>query len=213
MCGKSLASPWWAALPSGNQVIMLLMAGTFAAQMLLDPGATRMSVLVLTRCSVLGLLGYMWLHMGMVHLVENLLTLWIFGRCVYPRLGGVLYAFAYVVTGVAAGFVHMMYDGRPIIGASGAIMGVLAMHVVICFRQFGGLGPWLILMWFLATLGAGIVGDFPGAYMAHIGGFLSGMVLAFLLVVFRAVECDRMDHAFVCLEMNGTPVRMDRRPD
>jgi len=179
--------------PFGNYAVMLLTTCAFAAQMLLDPGAYYLSSLVLERWSVSGLLGHMWLHMTMVHLVGNLLTLWIFGHYVCPKLGHVTYALAYVAAGVAAGFVHLAYDGRPVIGASGAIMGILGMYVVICFRQFSGLGPWLILVWFLTTLGAGIVGGFPASYVSHVGGFLGGMILAVGLVSFRLVNLESAD--------------------
>lgn len=206
MEGEALTSRQSRTLfPAANYTVMLAMTCVFAVQMLLDPGATRLSGLVLAGYSAPGLLGHMWLHMSMVHLVGNLLSLWVFGRCVSPKVGGLLYVLAYVAAGVGAGFVHMKYDGRPVIGASGAIMGVLAMHVVICFRQLGRLGPWLILTWFLATLGVGLVGDFPCSYMAHIGGFLSGMVVAFCLVVFRAVDYDRTDGALLAVLRIGVP--------
>lgn len=181
--------------PSGNYAIMMIAACIFAVQMILDPGAQYLSSLILDRWSTPGLLGHMWLHMTAIHLVGNLITLWVFGYQLCPRLGSAKYLLAYVGTGVAAGFVHLMYDGRPVIGASGAIMGILGMYVVLCFRQLSSLGPWLILAWFLATLGAGMLGGFPAAYMAHIGGFLSGMVLAFCLMIFKIADSDRTDPA------------------
>jgi len=181
--------------PLGNYAIMMVIACIFAVQMILDPGAHYLSSLILDKWSMPGLLGHMWLHMTTVHLVGNLVTLWLFGYYVCPRLGSAKYLLAYVGVGIAAGFVHLMYDGRPVIGASGAIMGILGMYVVLCFRQLSSLGPWLILAWFLATLGAGMLGGFPAAYMAHIGGFLSGMALAVFLMVFRIVDSDRTDPA------------------
>jgi membrane associated rhomboid family serine protease len=105
--------------------------------------------------------------MTMAHLVGNLVTLWVFGRYVCPNMGNVPYALAYIAAGLGAGLVHIAYDGRPVIGASGAIMGVLGLYVVLCFEQFGRLGPWLILVWFLATLAAAVIGGSPDAYAAH----------------------------------------------
>jgi len=192
--------------PLGNYAIMTITACIFAIQMILDPGAHYLSSLILDRWSMPGLFGHMWLHMTAVHLVGNLLTLWVFGRYVCPRLGGAKYILAYVGTGVAAGFIHLIYDGRPVIGASGAIMGILGMYVVICFRQLSRLGPWLILAWFLATLGAGMLGHFPAAYMAHVGGFLSGMVLALCFLVFRIVDSDRTDPALQAM-LNPGPAK------
>jgi membrane associated rhomboid family serine protease len=182
-----------AEMPLGNYVIMLLMTGAFAVQMLFDPEATRLSGLVLQTWSLPGLFGHMWLHLSMLHLVGNLVTLWVFGYYVCPRLGNVTYVAAYVAAGTAAGLVHLAYDGRPVIGASGAIMGVLGMHVVICYRQLSGLGPWLILAWFLATLSAAVVGGSPAAYAEHIGGFLAGMLLAVGLMFCRVADAGRTD--------------------
>ncbi len=198
------------AVPFSNYAIMLVTTFAFAVQMLWDPGAQHLRGLVLENGSMLGLLGYMWLHLGMVHLVGNLVTLWIFGHYVCPRLGDATYIVAYLAAGAVAGLVHLAYDGRPMIGASGAIMGVLGMHVVICFRQFGSLGPWLILVWFLTTLGAGVVGNFPAAYISHIGGFLAGMALAVCLMVLGLANIDAADPGLVML-LGSTAARSRRR--
>ncbi len=185
--------------PFGNYAVMLLTACAFAVQMLLDPDAHYLRGLVLERWSLPGLLGHMWLHLTSIHLVGNLLTLWIFGHYVCSKLGNVTYAITYVGAGVVAGLAHIACDGRPVIGASGAIMGVLGMYVILCFRQFGPLGPWLILVWFLVTLGAGLTGGFPAAYMSHVGGFLGGIALAVGLVALRRVDVEASDPEFVTL--------------
>lgn len=182
-----------------NYVILLLISSVFDVQMIVDPQATYLSGMVLEKWSLLGLLGYMWLHMTTVHLVGNLLALWVFGLYVCPKLGHRAYVLGYVLAGVAAGMVHMAYDGRPVIGASGAIMGVLGMCVVFCFAQLGRLGPWLILIWFLATIAAAIAGDLPAAYVSHIGGFLSGVVLAFCFIIFGIGDSKQTDPALLVL--------------
>ncbi len=198
-------------MPLGNYAVILLIACAFAAQMLLDPGAQHLKGLILERCAIPGLLGHMWLHMTAAHLVGNLITLWIFGYYVCPRLGHLTYGLAYVAAGVGAGLVHLACDGRPVIGASGAIMGVLGMHVVICYGQFGRLGPWLILAWFLATLTAGIIGHFPAAYMAHVGGFLSGMALAVCLTICRRANRDQTDPALLVALRSPSGARSSAR--
>jgi len=180
------------AIPLGNGIIMLAMTGAFAVQMLLDADAKYLAGLVLRTWSIRALLGHIWLHMTAVHLVGNLITLGIFGRYVCPRMSALTYVVAYAAAGFGAGLVHVACDGRPVIGASGAIMGVLGMYVVICFRQLSGLAPWLILVWFVATLTVGAVGGFPAAYMAHVGGFLTGMVLAVCLTLCRLARCDQI---------------------
>lgn len=177
-------------LPAGNYIVMMLVTVTFAIQMLGDPKQQYLNGFILKHLTFTSIFGYMWLHMSMVHIAGNLITLWIFGRKVSLKISDASYVLYFIVLGVAAAAVHVCYDGRPTIGASGAIMGVLGMHVVLCFRQFGILGPWLILLWFLLNLAAGIIGNCPTTYMAHAGGFLAGMFLATLLIVFKVAECD-----------------------
>lgn len=177
-------------LPASNYFVMMLASVTFAIQMICDPKQQYLNGLILERLSFSAVLGYMWLHMSGTHIVGNLITLWIFGRYVSLKMGNVNYLLSYVCLGIAAAAVHVLYDGRPAIGASGAIMGVLGMHVVLCFRRLGALGPWLILVWFLLNLAAGIVGGFPTTYMAHVGGFVAGIILANVLILLDIARCD-----------------------
>ena len=177
-------------LPAGNYIVMMLATVTFTIQMIGDPKQQYLNGYILKHLTLSSTFGYMWLHMSMVHIVGNLITLWIFGRNVSLKISDASYVLSYILLGIAAAAVHVYYDGRPTIGASGAIMGVLGMHVVLCFRQFGVLGPWLILIWFLLNLTAGIIGGYPTTYMAHAGGFLAGMILASLLVIFKVAKCD-----------------------
>ena len=177
-------------LPAGNYIVMMLATVTFAIQMTGDPKQQYLNGFILKHLTFSSMFGYMWLHMSMAHIVGNLITLWIFGRHVSLKISDASYVLSYILIGIAASAVHVYYDGRPTIGASGAIMGVLGMHVVLCFRQFGILGPWLILIWFLLNLTAGIIGGYPTTYMVHAGGFLAGMILATLLVIFKVAKCD-----------------------
>jgi len=194
------SNPFVMAQPvMGNYALMLLIACVFYIQMLFDPDAEYLSGMVLEEWSASGLFGHMWLHMTPVHLVGNLVTLWVFGYHVCPTLGNRAYAVGYVAAGAIAGLVHMTCDGRPVIGASGAIMGVLGMHVVTCFGRLGRFAPWLIFIWFMATVGAGMVGSFPAAYMAHVGGFLSGMVLSVCFIIFRIGNSDGTDPALLAI--------------
>jgi membrane associated rhomboid family serine protease len=183
--------------PAGNYIVMMLATVTFAIQMAGDPKQQYLNGLILDHLSFSSVLGHMWLHMSMTHIVGNLITLWIFGRHVSMKIGNSKYFLAYMCLGVAAAGVHILCDGRPTIGASGAIMGVLGMHVVLCFRHFSALGPWLVLAWFLLNLTAGIIGGFPTTYMAHVGGFLAGIVLANVLILLNVAECDETEQSLV----------------
>jgi membrane associated rhomboid family serine protease len=187
---KSVRSQEW---PAGNYIVMLLVTVSFAIQMAGDPKQQYLNGLILDHFSWLALFGYMWLHMSGVHVVGNLITLWIFGRRVSLKVGNANYPLIYVMLGMAAAGVHLLYDGRPTIGASGAIMGVLGMHVVLCFRRLSPAGPWLVLLWFLLNLTAGIIGGYPTTYMAHVGGFVAGILMANALILLKVADCDETD--------------------
>ena len=139
----------------------------------------------------------MFLHGGFMHLAGNMLFLWIYGDNVEHRLGPVRFLLAYLATGLAATLVHSVLDARsvvPVVGASGAISGVLGfyfiwfprnrvrllvmfplMHIFYAPARLV-LGIYLIiqnLFPFLASRGIEEGGGV--AYGAHIGGFLAGL--------------------------------------
>jgi rhomboid family protein len=144
----------------------------------------------------------MFMHAGWLHLLGNMLYLWIFGDNVEDRLGHALFFVFYIVCGIGATFAQLMFSlgsNIPNLGASGAIAGVLGAYLVM----FPGkrvnvllgrvvtpmsalivIGFWIVIQIFSQvsaftassqTEGGGV------AYMAHIGGFVTGLVLTFLL--------------------------------
>ena len=143
------------------------------------------------------LLTSMFLHGGWGHLGGNMLFLWIFGDNIEHRVGHLRFVLYYTLCGLAAGVAHIVFNSGsaiPTVGASGAISGVLGGYLVLFPRNrvyvmtWGGvasvpavlmLGLW-ILMQFINQFGA--VADTPEtggvAYLAHIGGFAAGMILA-----------------------------------
>lgn len=154
----------------------------------------------------LTLLTSQFLHAGWVHLLSNMLALYIFGDNVEDRLGHWRFLFFYLACGVGAALVHIGIDPTsavPAVGASGAISGVLAAYMVL----FPGarvitltpvfLIPWIvevpalvyIVAWFasqlfngLLTLAVPNVAALGGvAWWAHVGGFLTGFLLVFPL--------------------------------
>jgi membrane associated rhomboid family serine protease len=183
--------------PAGNYIVMLLATVTFAIQMAGDPKQQCLNGLILDHLLFWALLGHMWLHMSGIHVVGNLLTLWIFGRHVSLKIGNAAFPLVYVALSFAAAAIHMLYDGRPTIGASGAIMGVLGLHVVLCFRRLSPAGPWLVLVWFLLNLTVALIGNYPTTYVAHIGGFVAGILMANALILFKVAKCDETDQALV----------------
>ena len=140
----------------------------------------------------------MFLHGGLMHLAGNMLYLWVFGNNVEDNLGHVRFLIFYLLCGVAAAFAQALPDPAseiPMIGASGAISGVLGaylilypharVHVlipfVILFLHTVRAG-WLLGFWFVFQLLSGLLGDASAggvAFWAHVGGFVAGMVLVF----------------------------------
>ncbi len=144
----------------------------------------------------------MFMHAGWLHLLGNMLYLWIFGDNVEDRLGHALFFVFYIVCGLAASFAQTLVSlgsNVPNLGASGAIAGVLGAYIVMFphGRVNVLLGRAIVPMSALVVIGFWIViqifsqiGAFAAssqtegggvAYMAHIGGFIGGVILAFLL--------------------------------
>ena len=149
----------------------------------------------------------MFMHAGWAHLLGNMLYLWIFGDNVEDRLGHVLYFVFYILCGLAATFAQMAISlGSTVanVGASGAIAGVLGAYLVmfpgkrvsvlmgravVPMSALIVIGLWIVLQIFsqISVFTAGSQGEGGVAYMAHIGGFVAGLVMAFLLGGRRAV--------------------------
>jgi membrane associated rhomboid family serine protease len=151
------------------------------------------------------LLTSMFLHGGWGHLFGNMLFLWVFGDNIEHRVGHLRFLLFYLACGLLAGLAHIVFNSDsmiPTVGASGAISGVLGGYLLLFPRNrvyvltYGGvatvpavlmLGLW-ILMQFVSQLGElGATADSGGvAYLAHIGGFVAGLVIAPLLAAGRA---------------------------
>ena len=142
----------------------------------------------------------MFMHAGWLHLGGNMLYLWIFGDNVEDRFGHFKFIIFYLLCGLAATFAQMafsMSSNVPNLGASGAIAGVLGAYILLFpqgkVRVLQGqqviqvpalivIGLWIVLQLFSgfgSIAGAAQTGGV--AYMAHVGGFIAGFVLTFLL--------------------------------
>jgi membrane associated rhomboid family serine protease len=142
----------------------------------------------------------MFLHGGWLHIGGNMLYLWIFGDNVEDRFGHLRYLLFYLLCGVVATFAQLAFSigsDIPNLGASGAIAGVLGAYVLMFPRRrvtvllgyivvhlpaLAVIGLWIILQFFNG-IGAIVASADTGgvAYMAHIGGFFAGLVLALFL--------------------------------
>lgn len=142
------------------------------------------------------LLTYMFLHADVFHLLGNMLFLWVFGDNVEDAMGHVKFLVFYLTCGIFAGLFHswMVPDSDlPLIGASGAVAGVIAAYLmlhprvsvwvlafkVIPLRISAGLvlGLWIALQ--VVMVAVANVG--PTAWWAHIGGLMAGAVLILFL--------------------------------
>jgi membrane associated rhomboid family serine protease len=143
----------------------------------------------------------MFMHAGWLHLGGNMLYLWIFGDNVEDRFGAAKFLVFYLLCGIAATFAQLAFSigsSVPNLGASGAIAGVLAAYLVmfpqgrvnvlmgrgiIPMPALVVIGLWIVLQFFSGVSAiTNTTADSGGvAYMAHIGGFVAGFVLTYLL--------------------------------
>ena len=143
----------------------------------------------------------MFLHGGWFHLIGNMLFLWVFGNNIEDALGRGRFLFFYLCCGVVAALTQAFssYGSHvPMVGASGAIAGVLGaylllypsanVHVfvwILIFFRIVNIPAWILLgLWFAMQLLSGLArpSGTPGvAFWAHVGGFVSGIVLVMLL--------------------------------
>ena len=175
-------------IPSGNYITMLLMSVVFALQFLGDPHQIYLSGFILKKVSINALLVHFWLHKDLVHIASNLVLLAVFGRHACIKIGDAKYILIYFVLGFTSAIAHVLLDGGPVIGASGAISGVLGLAVVLSWRKFSPLGPWLIFIWVAVSVTAAIAGGSPNAHVVHIAGFITGMILAITLIIFNQAD-------------------------
>ena len=138
----------------------------------------------------------MFMHGGWMHLIMNMLFIWVFADNIEDNLGSRNFIIFYILCGIGAAMAHVLMDTHsqiPVIGASGAISGVLGAYIInhpkarilvlipfffiiiIKIRALYVLGYWFVLQFInsytVSSQGGGV------AYAAHIGGFVSGLIL------------------------------------
>ncbi|HEY0300348.1 MAG TPA: rhomboid family intramembrane serine protease, partial [Rhizomicrobium sp.] len=139
----------------------------------------------------------MFLHAGFLHIVGNMLYLWVFGNNIEDAMGHAKFVLFYLACGIAAALTVLWMDPAshtPMVGASGAISGVLAAYMLLYPRAwvrvvvpllivlypFRLRAVWVVGVWFAMQLASALMTPVsePGtAWWAHVGGFAAGLVL------------------------------------
>jgi membrane associated rhomboid family serine protease len=161
-------------------------------------GTQQLPASIVTIPPYLSLVTSMFLHGGFMHLIGNMLYLWIFGNNIEEAMGRVRFLLFYLLTGLAAAYAQLLVNPNsvvPLIGASGAISGVLGAYILLyprarvltlillpLFIRLMYIPAWVVLgIWFLLQVWNGsLSGQESGggvAFWAHIGGFVAGVLL------------------------------------
>ncbi len=184
---------------AGNLDQIVYAAGVIPAEILARPLSPEL----------LTLFSSMFLHGGWIHLLGNMLYLWIFGDNIEDRMGHVRFLIFYLLGGVAAALTQIAFSNDsfiPMIGASGAIAAVLGAYLLEYPRArvrsllFLGyfvrfvnvpalivLGMWFVIQFFNSFLSLSASYSTGGgvAYLAHVGGFVAGLLLVKLFTIGR----------------------------
>jgi membrane associated rhomboid family serine protease len=146
----------------------------------------------------------MFMHGGLLHLVTNMLYLWIFGNNIEDKLGYGRFIIFYLLSGIAAAYSHAISNPVsmiPMIGASGAVSGILGAYLILFphakihtliflgfFIQVVRLPAvivisfWVVIQFVNGLLSKGLVNQGGVAWFAHIGGFVFGLAIIKLLL-------------------------------
>ncbi|MDI6889366.1 MAG: rhomboid family intramembrane serine protease [Thermodesulfovibrionales bacterium] len=140
----------------------------------------------------------MFMHGGVFHLAGNMLYLWIFGNNIEDKLGHLRFIIFYIFCGIASAYAHAITEPHsfiPMIGASGAVSGVLGAYLLLFPRAgiytliflgffvqvvkipaFIVIGFWAVIQFVNGLISTGLVKEGGVAWFAHIGGFLIGLL-------------------------------------
>lgn len=147
---------------------------------------------------VLTVFSSMFMHGGLLHLVSNMLYLWIFGNNIEDRLGHIRFIIFYLLCGTVAAYTHAITEPSsmiPMVGASGAVSGILGAYLLLFPRArvytliflgffiqivrlpaFFVIGLWIVIQFINGMVSKGLAAQRGVAWFAHIGGFGFGFL-------------------------------------
>jgi membrane associated rhomboid family serine protease len=166
---------------------------------------------ILSSLSLKGLFGHIWLHCGIFHLLGNALFLWIFGNAVCAKVGNLFYPAIYIFIGILAGLIQLAITGGAIIGASGAITGIVGIYLVYfwenditCYwiwfpfvRGFTVSSFWMILLWIFYDIVGVMLGGYGVGYFAHLSGYAAGFGIAVVLLQTGVIKMERYERSLL----------------
>ena len=171
------------------------------------------------------LIFYMFLHGGFAHIAGHMLFLWIFGDDIEDALGHVRFALFYLACGIVGALVYCYFSDlreAPLVGASGAIAGVMGaylmirpcahVHVLVLIRVVAIRAMWVILFWSMLQVWHVFAGSGGNtAWWAHIGGLVTGAALIALWRKPHVGLFDCVDQKTFVSPWQGTTVSRTRR--
>ncbi len=180
----------------------------------------------LLKIPILSVFTSMFLHGGIMHLFSNMLYIWIFSDNVEDKMGKLKFILFYLLCGFFASVTQSFIDPTsnvPMIGASGGIAGILGAYIIlfpkasvrvflliiiffriVSFPAWLVLGIWILIQFLNAPIN--ITEDGGVAYFAHIGGFVSGMILIFL---FKKPETSLLKETHTSIKNITKPISLN----
>ncbi len=209
-------------MPWANFALIASIIAFFPVQMGLGFDHPLIDVMVHQGWSPIGMIGCVFLHGDIIHLLGNMLFLWVFGNAVCAKIGNGWYGIVFFVLALVSGTAGALINELPVIGASGAINGVVGLFLIwypinniSCFYIFLRVGVltvssyWIILLWFAFDLAGLAMDDGQVAYMAHVAGISGGTVLGVVLLRIKWVEMTETELSLPdwLARRRSTPVR------
>jgi len=191
-------TPWM------NWLLIALNVGAFVAQGMIQSPLEQKLYLRPTHLQLYQYFSYAFLHANLMHLLGNMVFLYVFGNNVNDKLGNLGYLAFYLAGGVMAGVGHVMTNTPvPVLGASGAVAAVTGAYMVLFPQSHITLlwwmgtyeipSVWFILIFFAKDVILQSAGASGVAHMAHIWGTLFGFTISILLLAVRLLPRDQSD--------------------